>query len=178
MGWQQRKRRLDSVTDSMDMKWSEVAQSCPTLCDPMDCSLPGFSVHGILQARVLEWVAIAFSRGSAQPRDPTQVSRNASRCLTLWATREAQMDIQWTWIWENSRNSEGQMPGMLQFPGWQSVRHDLSTATAATPHSLALLAAVPWRSVSPPQLYTINFLRGKTTLRISVFRHPPQGTCW
>ena len=40
---------------------SEVTQSCPTLCDPMDCSLPGSSVHGIFQARVLEWVAIAFS---------------------------------------------------------------------------------------------------------------------
>ena len=44
---------------------SEVAQSCLTLCDPMDCSLPGFSVHGIFQARVLEWVAISFSRGSS-----------------------------------------------------------------------------------------------------------------
>ena len=42
---------------------SEVAQSCPTLLDPMDCSLPGSSVHGILQARILEWVAISFSRG-------------------------------------------------------------------------------------------------------------------
>ena len=52
------------------VKWeSEVAQSCPTLCDPMDCSLPGFSLHGILQARVLEWVAISFSRGSSRPRD-------------------------------------------------------------------------------------------------------------
>ena len=44
---------------------SEVAQSCPTLCDPMDCSLPGFSVHGIFQARALEWIAISFSRGSS-----------------------------------------------------------------------------------------------------------------
>ena len=51
-----------------------VAQSCPTLCDPMDCSLPGSSLHGILQARVLEWVAISFSRGSSQPRDRTQGS--------------------------------------------------------------------------------------------------------
>ena len=42
---------------------SEVVQSCPTLCDPMDCSPPGSSVHGILQARILEWVAISFSRG-------------------------------------------------------------------------------------------------------------------
>ena len=46
-----------------------VAQSCPTLCHPMDCSPPGFSVHGILQARILEWVAISFSRGSSRPRD-------------------------------------------------------------------------------------------------------------
>ena len=42
-------------------------QSCPTLCDPVDCSLPGFSVHGIFQAKILEWVAISFSRGSSQP---------------------------------------------------------------------------------------------------------------
>ena len=48
---------------------SEVAQSCLTLCDPMDCSPPGSSVHGFLQARILEWVAISFSRGSSQPRD-------------------------------------------------------------------------------------------------------------
>ena len=47
----------------------EVTQSCPTLCDPAHCSLPGSSVHGILQARTLEWVAISFSKGSSQPRD-------------------------------------------------------------------------------------------------------------
>ena len=47
------------------VKESEVAQSCPTLCDPMDCSLPGFSVHGVFQARVPEWVAMSFSRGSS-----------------------------------------------------------------------------------------------------------------
>ena len=58
-------------------------QSCPTLCDPMDCSPPGFSVHGILQARILKWVAISFSRGSSQPRDQTQVSRIAGRCFNL-----------------------------------------------------------------------------------------------
>ena len=69
--------------------WSEVAQSCVTLCSPMDCSLPGSSIHGIFQARVLEWVAISFSRGSFQPRDGTWVSYIAGRCFTLWATREA-----------------------------------------------------------------------------------------
>ena len=55
----------------------------------MDCSLPGSSIHGIFQARVLEWVAISFSRGSSWPGDRTQVSRIAGRCFTLWATREA-----------------------------------------------------------------------------------------
>ena len=49
-----------------------VAQSCPTLCDPMDCSPPGSPVHGILQARIREWVDMPFSRGSSQPRDPTE----------------------------------------------------------------------------------------------------------
>ena len=48
---------------------SEVVQSCPTLCDPMHCSLPGSSIHGIFQARVLEWIAISFCRESSQPRD-------------------------------------------------------------------------------------------------------------
>ena len=56
-----------------------VSQSCPTLCDPVDCSPPGSSVHGILQARILEWVAIVFSRGSSRPRYQTQVSRIAGR---------------------------------------------------------------------------------------------------
>ena len=62
---------------------SEVAQSCPTLCDPMDCSLSGSSVHGIFQARVLEWVAISFSRGSSRPRNRTRVSCIAGRRFTI-----------------------------------------------------------------------------------------------
>ena len=67
-----------------------VAQSCLTLCDPMDYSPPGSSVHGILQARVLEWVAMLSSRGSSQPRNQTQVSHSAGRFFTVWATRGAQ----------------------------------------------------------------------------------------
>ena len=69
---------------------SEVAQLCLIHCYPVECSPPGSSVHGIFQARILEWVAISFSRGSSQPRDWTQVSRIAGRCFKLWATREAQ----------------------------------------------------------------------------------------
>ena len=66
-----------------------VTQLCLTLCHPMDCSLPGSSVHGILQARILEWVAISFSRGSSQPRDKTQVSCIAGSFFTIWTIREA-----------------------------------------------------------------------------------------
>ena len=62
---------------------SEVVQSCPTLCDPVDCSPPGSSVPGILQARVLEWVSISFSRGSSHPRYRTRVSRITGRRFNL-----------------------------------------------------------------------------------------------
>ena len=64
-------------------------QSCTTLCIPMDCSLPGSSVHGIFQARILEWVTFPFSRGCSQSRDRTQVSGTAGEFFTSWATREA-----------------------------------------------------------------------------------------
>ena len=62
----------------------KVAQSCPTVCDPMD-----YTAHGILQATILEWVAFPFSRRSFQPRDRTQVSLIAGSFFTSWATREA-----------------------------------------------------------------------------------------
>ena len=64
-------------------------QLCPTLCEPMDYSLPGSSVHRILQARILEWVAISSSRGYSQPRSQTQISSIAGRFFTNWAMREA-----------------------------------------------------------------------------------------
>ena len=63
-----------------------ITQLCTTLCDPMDCSPPGSSVHGILQARIPEWVAIPFSRGSSQPRDQTQILCTAGGFFTTWAT--------------------------------------------------------------------------------------------
>ena len=61
----------------------KVIQLCPTLCDSMDSSLPGSSVRGILQARILEWAAIPFSRESSQPKDQTQVSYMAGRFFTI-----------------------------------------------------------------------------------------------
>ena len=72
------------------MKSESVSHSIVSDCDPMDCSPSGSSVHEILQARILEWVANPFSRGSFRPRDWTQVARNTGRFFTVWATREAQ----------------------------------------------------------------------------------------
>ena len=68
------------------LRWSEVkvTQSCPTLCDPMN-----YTVHRILQVKILEWVAFPFSRGSSQPRDWTQVSCISGRFFTNWATSDS-----------------------------------------------------------------------------------------
>ena len=88
---------------------TEVAQSYLTICDPMDCSLPGSSIPGISQARVLEWVAISFSRWSSQSRDQTQVSRTAGRRFTVWTTREAPLFI---WSYPYNLNME---LGFFQF---------------------------------------------------------------
>ena len=65
-----------------------VSQSCPTICDPMDWGSPGSSFLGILLPRILEWVAISFSRGSSQASDRTWVSHIAGRLFTIWSTRE------------------------------------------------------------------------------------------
>ena len=79
-----------------------VTQSRLTLCDPVDCRPSGSSVHGISQARILEWAATPFSRGSSQPRDWTWVSCIAGRFFTIWATREV-----WLEPWQkNSRETQ------------------------------------------------------------------------
>ena len=75
-------------------------------CNTIDCNPSGSSVHGILQARILEWVAISFSRRSCQPRDQTWVSHIAGRCFTIWATREVKLENEKIlvnpWNFENS----------------------------------------------------------------------------
>ena len=85
-----------------------VAQSCPTLCNPMNCSPPGSSVHGILQPRILEWVAMPSSRGSSWLRDRTWVSWLADRFFTLWATRETlNRSFYFTWgllLWKRQQS--------------------------------------------------------------------------
>ena len=75
-----------------------VAPSCPTLCNPMDCSPPGSSVHGISQARILEWVAMSFSRGSSPPRDKTHL---LGRWIPYhWVTKEDTHTHTHKYIWQ------------------------------------------------------------------------------
>ena len=83
--------QLQSMTDTVKKGKVLVAELCWTLCDPMDFSLPGSSIFGILQAGILQWVAIPFSKGSSWPRDQTWVSHIAGRLFTIWATRESQL---------------------------------------------------------------------------------------
>ena len=88
---------FDSITDSVNMKVKvKVTQLCLNVYNCMDCTLPGSSVPGILQARILEWVAIPFSSGSSWPRDRTRVSSIAGGFFTSWATREAHI-MSGTW---------------------------------------------------------------------------------
>ena len=76
-------KRMEGAGPVTTESENEVARSPPTVCDPMDHSLPDSSVHGIFQARILEWVAVSFSRGSSRPRDQTWVSHTVGRRLTV-----------------------------------------------------------------------------------------------
>ena len=78
-----------------------VTQSCPTFCDPVDCSLPGSTVHGIIHARMLEWVVIPLFRVSSLPRGWTWVSWIAGRRFTIWATRKVTVCLLFTY-WSTS----------------------------------------------------------------------------
>ena len=107
---------------------SEVAQSYPTLCNPMDCSLPCSSVHGIFQARVLEWVAISFSRGPSRPRDWTQVSLIVGRHFTVWATREV---CKWRGTKESLDESE-----RGEWKSWLKTQHSKNKDHGIRSHHL------------------------------------------
>ena len=136
-----------------------VAQLYPTLCDPMDCSPPGSSVHGILQARILEWIAIPFSRGSSWPYDQTWVYCVASRFFTIWATRK-------TWILTGCPTNLTQFWHYLP---WESVRSHMLRAqshkTVPTPLQLPITnpdcylcfwpLTISWRFQPPPQVQFI-----------------------
>ena len=81
-----------------------VAQSCLTLWNLMDCNPPGSSVHRIFQARILEWIAIPFSRGSSRLRDQTWVPHIVGKFFTIWATRKPKEDIVEHFSWHDCKS--------------------------------------------------------------------------
>ena len=103
-----------------------ITQLCPTLFDPMDCISPGSSVHGVLQARILDWVAIPFSRGSSLPRDQTQVSWIAGGFFTIWAI-----------IWKPK--------GFQREARW---KHWLSSLVGSTVHGIFQARMMEWVAIS------------------------------
>ena len=98
--WKTLNRRAKKSRTIVYILWKLLVLSCPTLAD-MDCSLPGSSVYGILQKRILEWVAISFSRGSSWPRNWIQVSCIAGRFFTDWAMRKAHM-----WKYQETKETD------------------------------------------------------------------------
>ena len=142
-----------------DLKESEVAQSCPTLCDPIGCSLPGSSIGEIFQARVPEWVTISFSRGSSWPRDRIPVSRTPGRCFTVWATgktrplywsRENQINIWQYWLHISILNIslcclplEDPLGGLRSSPAPPPPLRTISSPRAVPTHSSLLCTRWP-----------------------------------
>ena len=116
------------------MRTCLVTQSCPTLCNRKDCCPPGSSVHGILQARILECIAIPFSRGSSWPRDWTQVSCIAGVYFTSWATREA------------DNNGYGFRPGR-RAPVVEGAERDQSKGMGRTPPRSHVHSTSPLKTV-------------------------------
>ena len=136
-----------------------VAKLCPTLCDSIDWSLPGSSVHGILQARILEWVAISFFRGCSQLRDRTCISCTDRHILYHWGTGEpcwvcdappptpqfSSVQFSCSVVSDSLRPHESQHPGL-------PVHHQLPEFTQTHVHwvSDAIQPSHPLSSPSPP----------------------------
>ena len=130
---------LDKTPGAYQKSESKVAQSYPTLCNPMNCSLWGSSIHGIFQARVLEWVAVSFSRGSFQPRDWTRVSSITKTLLFLVPNMayychhiSGCIMVSW-WALPHSQDStiEGQMDSILSTED-RKIKNIIEFMTLAT----------------------------------------------
>ena len=143
-----------------------VGQLCPTPCDPMDCSPPGYSVHGILQARILEWVAMPSSRGSSQPRAWTQVSRIASGFFTIWAIISCNCCGERHWAGQNRNYKDNP----LSFQGQQLMMQikQATTNPVAKPYGERAIRGA-WMSDAPPETPPM-FLH--SSFRSPVKHHP------
>ena len=140
-----------------------ITQLCPTLCDPMDCSWPNSSVHEIFQARILEWVAIPFFRGSSWLRDWTWVSYIAGRFFTVWATTLSIQSLSHTHC---SLNIAGMVlpQGFVAsvFFAWNilipHVCMDLSLTFLSILFSVTLLRGYTFTSLFKIALFSLSFL--------------------
>ena len=124
-----------------------VTQLCPALCHPMDCSPPGSCVHGILQARMLEWVAISFSRGSSWPRGWTQVSRIAGRLY--WLSQQGAILLKETSLIPNPQLLTGVPSHCFKAPRAFSAPH-AALGLSLGNHSSSLFRSYPSFHLSPP----------------------------
>ena len=118
----------DRLRTSLVVQACLVAQLWLTLCDPMGCIPPGSTIHGISQARILEWVAISFSRRYSWPRDQTQVSCIAGGFCTIWASKES-LVVHWLRI----------LLPMQGIQAWSLFQEDSTCQGATNPLSWALL---------------------------------------
>ena len=168
---------LENTSNHEEMRFSSKpknwkvlgTQSCSTLCNPTDCSPPGFSVHGILQAQLLEWATIPFFRVSSQPRDWTQVSRIACRFFTRWATRETPR------IERNEKSALGgsvsnQLSGQVEsssgetclrlwnFEGAQGVKNTGFWPQMAEMHVKGMISVSPGSCIVPIHRKALNSL--------------------
>ena len=140
-------RGMENANETVFVKWVKVVQLCLTLCNPMD-----YTVHGILQARILEWVAVPFSRGSSQPRDRTQVSHIAGGYFTNWATREAQIQysVQFshsvvsdsTTPWTAARQASLSITNSRSLPKLKSIESVMPSNHLVLCHFLLLLPSI------------------------------------
>ena len=142
----------------------------------MDCSLPDSSVCGIFQARVLEWVAISFSRRSSQPRDRTWVSRIAGRRFTIWATREARESLNYVIISGDIIQHASLITQQVKNPpaiqetqetrAWSLGPDDTLEEEMAT-HCSILASEIPWTG-EPGRLWSMGSQKLDNTERLSM----------
>ena len=148
-----------------------VTQSCLTLCDPMDCSPPGSSAHGILQARILEWVAIPLSRGSSWPRNWTQVSHIVGKFFTVWATGRNHILIRMlnrfshVWLFATLWTVAHQAPQSMGFSRqyWSGCHFLLHGNFSTQGSNLRLLLLLHWQAGSltlkpPGKFYVLLYI--------------------
>ena len=144
--WTTRKaHELRGATILLKPTHAKSLQSCLILCDPTGCSLPGSFVHGILQARILEWIAMPSSRGSPQPRDQIQVSHIAYGFFIIWATRKAQEYWSgWPIPSPVDLPHPGIQPGSPGFPYNISHIHFLGESLILFPINYLLFLSLAW----------------------------------